>query len=124
MDAVFYLHLLGASVWVGGLVVVAGLVPAVRSVTDDRSVLRAMARRFGVISWAAMGLLVLTGLVLALDRPWTSALSVKIGLVAVSVGLAAWHGLAAANQSPAVRGSIQGGILVLALVILGLATMV
>ncbi len=45
-----------------------GLVPAVRKATDDRAVIQAMARRFGVISWIALGVLVVTGGVLATDN--------------------------------------------------------
>ena len=122
MKVIFYVHLLSATVWVGGLIVLGGLVPAVRSATDDRSVIRAMARRFGVISWIALGLLALTGTLMVFDRVWTGTLIAKIGLVMLSALLAVWHTVAARDQSPAVRGAIQGVILILALVILALAT--
>jgi len=121
MDIVFYLHLVGATVWIGGLIVVATLVPAVRKVTDDREVIRAIARRFGVVSWIALGSQVLTGAWMAADRAWDNVLITKVSLVLVSAILAGWHTMAARNQSPALRGAIQGVILILALVILGLA---
>ena len=121
MDVVFYLHLVGATVWIGGLIVVATLVPAVRKVTDDREVIRAIARRFGVVSWIALGSQVLTGAWMAADRVWDNVLITKVGLVLVSAILAGWHTMAARNQSPALRGATQGVILILALVILGLA---
>ena len=122
MRFIFYIHLLSATVWVGGLVVLAGLVPAVRKTTDDRSVIQAIAKRFGVLSWTALGLLVLTGTLMVFDRVWTGTLIAKIGLVMLSALLAVWHTMAAREQSPAVRGAIQGVILILALVILWLAT--
>jgi len=121
---VFYFHLLGATVWVGGLIVLAALVPALRRVTDDREVLRAIARRYSVLSWTALGILVATGVIMILDRPLTPVLLTKIGLVLISALLAAWHTAAARQQSPAVRGAIQGAILVLALAILALAPLV
>jgi putative copper export protein len=121
-DILFYFHLLAATVWIGGLIVLGGLIPAVRSVTDDRNVIRAMARRFGVISWTALGTLVLTGGVLAIHHVWSRTLILKVGLVLVTAMLAAWHTLAARDQSPRVRGIIQGVIMALGLVILGLAT--
>lgn len=125
MNVVFYLHLLGATVWVGGLVVLGALVPTVRRVTDDREVIRAMARRFGVVSWSALGLQIATGLIMAWDRPpWSTVLNVKVGLVMVSALLAAWHTMMAREQSAALRGVIQAIIMVLALVILALATAV
>ncbi|MGA7228776.1 MAG: hypothetical protein WBZ40_01390 [Acidimicrobiia bacterium] len=121
MGVVRYLHLLGATVWIGGLIVMGTTVSAVRSVSDDRRVLRAIARRFGVVSWTAMGLLVVTGAILSADHGWDSVLITKISLVVLSVLLAAWHSLGGATQSPQSRGLIQGLILILALVILGLA---
>jgi uncharacterized membrane protein len=121
MDVVFYLHLVGATVWIGGLIVVATLVPAVRKATDDREVIRAIARRFGVVSWIALGSQVLTGAWMAAERVWNNVLITKVSLVLVSAILAGWHTMAARNQSPALRGAIQGVILILALVILGLA---
>ena len=125
MNAIYFLHLLGATVWVGGLITLGALVPAVRRATDDREVLRSMARRFGVVSWTALGLQVATGVWLSIDRfPWSVTLSSKIGLVMISALLAAWHTTMAREQSAAGRGAIQGAILVLALVILALATLV
>lgn len=118
---VFYVHILGATVWIGGLIVVAALVPAVRKATTDREVIRAIARRFGVVSWIALGTLVLTGAWMAADRVWDTVLITKVSLVVVSAALAGWHTMAAKRQSPALRGAIQGVILILALVILGLA---
>jgi len=117
MTVFFYLHLLGATVWIGGLIVMGGLVPAVREVTDDRSVIQAMARRFGVISWVAMGVLVLTGGILAIDN-WSQTLIIKIGLVFIVTMLAAWHSVMGGAQSARTRGLIQGVILILSLLIL------
>jgi putative copper export protein len=125
VNIVYYLHVLGATVWVGGLITLGALVPAVRRATNDREVLRSMARRFSVVSWIALGIQVATGLWMAIDRfPWAAALNWKIGLVMISALLAAWHTTMAREQSPAVRGAIQGAILVLALVIVALATIV
>jgi len=121
VDILLYLHILGAAVWVGGLIVVGSLVPAVRDVTDDRDVIRAVARRFGVVSWIALAVQVTTGSLMLFDRVWNTTLSVKIALVLLSAILAGWHSLAARNQSPAVRGAIQGVILLLALLIVWLA---
>lgn len=117
MSFVFYTHLLAATVWVGGLIVMAGLVPAIRGVTDDRSVIQAMARRFGVISWVALGVLVLTGAVLAMDN-WSQTLIVKTGLVLLVAMIAAWHSVMGNAQSARTRGATQGVILVLSLLIL------
>jgi len=117
MSFVFFIHLLAATVWVGGLIVMAGLVPAVREVTDDRSVIQAMARRFGVISWVALGVLVLTGAALAIDN-WSQTLIVKIGLVLLVTMIAAWHSVMGSAQSARTRRATQGVIVALSLLIL------
>jgi len=117
MSFVFFIHLLAATVWVGGLIVMAGLVPAVREVTDDRSVIQAMARRFGVISWVALGVLVFTGAALAIDN-WSQTLIVKIGLVLLVTMIAAWHSVMGNAQSARTRRATQGVIVALSLLIL------
>lgn len=121
MDVLLYLHILGAAVWVGGLIVVGALVPVIRDATRGSEVVRAVARRFGVVSWIALAVQVTTGSLMLFDRVWSTTLTVKIGLVIVSAILAAWHSLFARQQTPAVRGGIQGMILLLALVIVWLA---
>ena len=122
MTYLLYIHVLSATVWVGGLIVMAGLVPAVRRVTDDRTVLQAMARRFGAISWIALGILVLSGTtMLLIGFNLSTTLTAKIGLVFASAALAAWHTVSARHQTPRTRGMIQATILLLALVIVALA---
>ena len=121
MTIVFYLHLLAATVWVGGLITLAVTISGVRRVTDDRSVIGVIARRFGVLSWTAMAVLVLTGLIQTSSYGWSGLLMVKAALVLASIILTVWHSLGARTQLPAIRGMIQGMILILALVILALA---
>jgi len=120
MTVIFYFHLLGATVWIGGLIVMGGLVPAVRRATSDRSVIQAMARRFGAISWIALGLLIATGAILAIDS-WSQTLIVKVGLVLLVTMLAAWHSVMGGDLTAKVRGATQGVILVLSLLILAAA---
>ncbi|MGH8870996.1 MAG: hypothetical protein ACRDWS_03370 [Acidimicrobiia bacterium] len=121
MGVVFYLHLLAATVWVGGLITLGIIVSAVRRVADDRALIGAIARRFGAVSWVAVAVLVVTGLILAAGYGWTGLLLIKVSLVLASIMLALWHTLGARTQAPSTRGLIQATILVLALVILALA---
>lgn len=120
MRVVFYLHLLGTSVWIGGLLVMGALVSAVRNATEDRAVVQAMARRFGVVSWIALGVLIVTGGVLAIDN-WSQTLILKVGLVLIVAMVTAWHSAMGSDQSPKTRGATQGVILILSLVILAAA---
>ena len=117
-----WIHLLGAATWTGGLIVLAALVPAVRSYTDDREVLRVVARRFGVVSWTAFIVTVGVGLWMYTDwgLPWADA-SLKLGLVGLAGILALVHQLTARRTSAAVRGVIQAAILVVSIGIFGAA---
>jgi putative copper export protein len=85
-------HVLAATVWLGGQIVLAALVPALRAY--GRDVVRAAARRFNLVAWPAYGVLVATGVgnVIATGLgggAYRPTLVVKVVLVAVS-GLAAY----------------------------------
>ena len=76
-----FIHVLAATVWVGGQIVMVGLVPLARSISADAP--RLLARRFGLLSWPALAILTFTGIwnVLAIDiREYPSAYRVKFGL--------------------------------------------
>jgi uncharacterized membrane protein len=84
-----YLHLLAMAFFVGGqLFLVAAVVPSLRA-DDDRDRLRAIARRFGWGTLAAITVLIGTGIPLASHfHQWESGtLHVKLAFVAVVAGL-------------------------------------
>lgn len=112
MRFILWLHLVAAGVWLGGLITLGALVAAVRTAGVDRTVLQAMARQFGRVSWTAMGIAVLSGAWMAADFLDEPMLAVKVGVVALTAGLAGWHQFAARDQSPRMRGILQGLILV------------
>jgi putative copper export protein len=112
MRFILWLHLVAAGVWLGGLITLGALVTAVRTAGVDRTVLQAMARQFGRVSWTAMGIAVLSGAWMAIDFLDEPMLAVKVGVVALTAGLAGWHQFAARDQSPRMRGILQGLILV------------
>ena len=108
-----FLHLVSVAVWVGGQIVVAGLIPLLRRVDraadpppdGEMSVTQKAAHRFGRIAWPFFALAIITGLwslgeVVANDEwaastgLWKTLFFVKIALVAAS-GVGAWlHGRA------------------------------
>ena len=115
-------HLVAVATWTGGLLTLAALVPALRSAGAERPILQAAARRFAAVSWTAMGAAVATGIwqVLVLRIDWGRLLP-KLTLVGTMIGLALFHQITAKRTSPAVRGVIQGIILVLAVTTFGVA---
>ena len=54
-----FLHVLGASVWVGGQIVLGALIPTVRTLGDDAPA--KVARAFNRVAWPFFGLAVVTG---------------------------------------------------------------
>jgi uncharacterized membrane protein len=89
-DAVVYLHLVAMAFFLGGQLLVAVSVPVLRRQPE---LLRAVARRFGWGSLAALAVLAATGAALAShEHLWeSSTLQLKIGLVALLVVLALAH---------------------------------
>lgn len=118
-----FLHVLGATVWVGGQITLAGLVPALRDLGDDAP--KKVARRFNRIAWPAYGLLLVTGIwnVLAIDlgdvsTEYQMTLAAKLVVVALSGLGALFHTMAHTKIGLAVWGAV-GAASALAAVFLG-----
>jgi uncharacterized membrane protein len=122
VEIVKWVHLLAAAVWTGGLITLSFLVTSIRNTTDDVEVLRAVARRFSVISWVAFAVAIITGTWMYTDigLPWED-FSTKGTLIIVAGGLGLFHQLTAKRSSPAVRGIIQLLILIVSIGIFGAA---
>jgi putative copper export protein len=108
-----FLHVLAATVWVGGQIALAGVVPVVRRI-GGRDAARAVARRFQLIAWPAFVVLVATGIwnVLAVkvgdqSSAYVATLMLKLTLVVVSGACAAGH-IALARRRPALGGALAG----------------
>jgi putative copper export protein len=106
-----FLHVLAATVWVGGQLTLAGLVPGLRRLSPDAP--RVVARRFNAIAWAAFAVLVATGIwnILAIRPDWSrsygTTLIVKLVVVATSGIAAALHAAAHSRAGLAVFGAVS-----------------
>lgn len=108
-----YLHVLAATVWVGGQITLAGLVPTLRELGPEAP--SRAARAFNRVAWTAFGVLIVTGVwnIVALDVSQRSTsfqvvLLVKLFVVAASGISAAVH--AGARTRPVL---IIGGVVTL-----------
>lgn len=104
--ALIGLHVLAATIWVGGaLFFLLAVVPATRAAPDSR-IAFFVGRAFRPVAWAALGTLVLTGPLLLWDQGiglsvlgrklfWLQAfgltLALKLALVVAVLGLTFWH---------------------------------
>ena len=107
------LHVLAATVWVGGQLVMVGLLPTVRRMGEQAP--RSIALAFARLSWPAFVVLVLTGFWnLTAVHPskqttaWQVVAGVKVAVVVVAGATAFLHGRAASRRALAVWGSLAG----------------
>ncbi len=114
-----FLHVFAATIWVGGQIVLAALVPVARSAGIETT--RAIARRFQMVAWPAFAVLVATGAwnLVAVhvgdqSSAYLTTLVVKLALVAVS-GAGAFGHILVARRSPALGGMLAGLALLAAL---------
>jgi putative copper export protein len=106
-----FLHVLAATIWVGGQITLAALVPALRGTAEG--VTAVAARAYNRIAWPAFGVLVLTGIwnVIALGdqgAAFEHTLMLKYVLVLVSGVTAYLHQRATTPRGLAVYGALTG----------------
>ena len=107
-----FLHVLAATIWVGGQLTLAALVPTLRAVGRDAP--KAAARRFNQVAWPAFGVLVATGVwnIVAerdeISGRYRTTLIVKLVVVAVSGICAYAHIRARSRTGLAVFGALTG----------------
>ncbi len=118
------LHVLAATVWVGGQIVMTGLVGPSREIGADAPKL--LARAFARMAWPAFVVLVATGIwnVAAVhyssqDAAWKAVLMAKIAVVVVAGVAVALHQRARTKGQLALWGSI-GGVASVAALVMGI----
>lgn len=105
------LHVLAATVWVGGQFTVVGLLPTIRTLGDDAP--KKVARALGRLLWPAYAVLVVTGFwnisavhAAHASSAWSAVLVAKI-VVVVLAGVAVFlHQRASSKTALAVWGAI------------------
>jgi putative copper export protein len=107
-----FLHVLAATVWVGGQITLAALVPVLRR--RGAEIPRAAARRFNLVAWPAFGVLIVTGIwnIAAvrsqIHGSYRTTLIVKLVVVAISGVTALLHARARTPAGQAVFGALTG----------------
>ncbi len=117
-----FLHVLAASVWVGGQIVVAALLPTLRSLGDE--VPAKVAAAFSRVAWPFFWLAVVTGVwnlaaidLVARSNAYQVGVMLKLLIVAAS-GVAAFaHSSASTRRGIAIWGAVGGGAALAALLV-------
>ena len=106
-----FLHIVGATIWVGGQLTLGALVPTLRSMGAQAP--KAAAQRFNQVAWPAFGVLVLTGIwnIVAesdkqSDPGYQTTLGIKMALVLLSGVSAFLHTRAKSRSGLAVWGAL------------------
>jgi putative copper export protein len=115
------LHVLAAAVWVGGQVVMTGLVGPARTLGGDAP--KVLANAFARLAWPAYLVLIATGIwnisavhFSSQDPAWKAVLMAKV-LVVIVAGVGAYlHQQATTKSQLALWGSVAGTASVVALV--------
>ena len=121
--ALRWLHLIAAAVWLGGMVTLAVVVVTLRRQGVNREQLRAVARAFARLSWAAMGLLLVTGIAQAsLYHLWSHPpLMWKLTAVAATIAVALVHQFTATRLGPRGQRALEVLMLVATLLVFAAA---
>ena len=107
-----FLHVLAATVWVGGQSTLVALVPVLRRLGAE--IPRAAANRFNQVAWPAFAVLVVTGIwnIAAVHAQihgsYETTLVVKLIVVVISGVTAALHARAQSPRWIAVFGALTG----------------
>ena len=120
-----FLHIFAATIWVGGQVALAGVVPSLRKLGGSPAT-KAAANAFARVAWPAFAVLVATGIWNMVEVDFTQAssayqatLMVKILLVALAGMFVAVHTVGKTKLALALGGAL-GALCSLAALFLGI----
>jgi putative copper export protein len=106
-----FTHLLAVAVWVGGQIVVAGIIPALKRSYPDAT--KVVAQAFARVAWPAFGVTVVTGVwslavidVTDTSSAWQVTLLLKIALAIASGAAAAAHAVGTSRAMIAIGGAL------------------
>jgi len=106
-----FLHVVAASVWVGGQFALAGLVPTLRRVAPGA--VRSVAQAFARVAWPAFGLTVITGMwglmaedVTTKSSSYQATLLLKIAIAILSGVFVVVHSVGRSKLAVALGGAL------------------
>jgi putative copper export protein len=106
-----FLHVLAVAVWVGGQIVLAGLVPAIRA--SAREALPKVAQAFARVAWPAMIIIVFTGMwglgsssASDSDTEYMVTFALKMVMVFIAVAATVVHSQGNSKAAKAIGGAL------------------
>ena len=106
-----FLHVLAVAVWVGGQIVLAGLVPTIRTSAPDA--LPKVAQAFARVAWPAMIVIVFTGMwglsassTSESDTAYMVTFALKMVMVFIAVAATVVHSQGSSKAAKAIGGAL------------------
>lgn len=106
-----FLHLLAVAVWVGGQIVLAGIVPALRKAAPTS--LSVVAQQFARIAWPAMIIVIFTGVwgmgsVNVTDRSseYLATFAIKMAFVGLAIVSTIIHSAGTSKAAKGIGGAV------------------
>lgn len=120
-DTLIYLHILGLAIWLGSMVTWAMFAPKLSKLDPTKNTTNTLRVIFTKLSWSSYAVSLLSGITLYfLNESTTSNWYIEVSLLGLA-GLIIFLHSYLPNLNSAVKGMINGGMLLVGLVVLYLA---
>ncbi|MDB4832878.1 hypothetical protein OAH60_01685 [Acidimicrobiia bacterium] len=119
-NAIFFLHVLGLSIWLGSMVTWAMFAPKLGNIDPTKNTTNTLRIVFTKLSWISYSLALVSGIFIIISIEDSSDWILEVGLLGFA-GLIIFLHSYVPNLSAAIKGMINGSMLLVGLIVLYLA---
>ena len=119
-NAIFFLHILGLSIWLGSMVTWAMFAPKLGNIDPTKNTTNTLRIVFTKLSWISYSLALVSGIFIIISIEDSSNWILEVGLLGFA-GLIIFLHSYVPNLSAAIKGMINGSTLLVGLIVLYLA---
>ena len=119
-NTIFFLHILGLSIWLGSMVTWAMFAPKLGNIDPTKNTTNTLRIVFTKLSWMSYSLALVSGIFIIISIEDSSNWTLEVGLLVVA-GLIIFLHSYVPNLSAAIKGMINGSMLLVGLIVLYLA---
>ncbi|MDA7543331.1 hypothetical protein N8814_02090 [Acidimicrobiia bacterium] len=119
-NAIFFLHILGLSIWLGSMVTWAMFAPKLGNIDPTKNTTNTLRIVFTKLSWISYSLALVFGIFIIISIEDSSNWILEVGLLGFA-GLIIFLHSYVPNLSAAIKGMINGSMLLVGLIVLYLA---
>lgn len=119
-NTIFFLHILGLSIWLGSMVTWAMFAPKLGNIDPTKNTTNTLRIVFTKLSWISYSLALVSGIFIIISIEDSSNWILEVGLLGFA-GLIIFLHSYVPNLSAAIKGMINGSMLLVGLIVLYLA---